>query len=120
MHNRIFFSLLPAVFFCFGIFVHPHPAYAQSSPAQTETVGSGVLNSQNLNLPVDSNDDVPHDSKANSDLTESHACRGALEGATCLVILNEHMRRVRLERDAGTILVGNPTIGRFDEHHRTG
>ena len=42
--------------------------------------------------------------------TQSHACGGALDGATCLVILNDHMRRVRLERDAGTILVGNPTI----------
>ena len=41
---------------------------------------------------------------------QSHACGGALDGATCLVILNDHMRRVRLERDAGTILVGNPTI----------
>ena len=48
----------------------------------------------------------------NNDLgyTQSHACGGALDGATCLVILNDHMRRVRLEREAGTILVGNPTI----------
>lgn len=42
--------------------------------------------------------------------TQSHACGGALDGATCLVILNDHMRRVRLDRPAGTILVGNPTI----------
>lgn len=42
--------------------------------------------------------------------SQSHACGGALDGATCLVILNDHMRRVRLERPAGTILVGNPAI----------
>jgi len=41
---------------------------------------------------------------------QSHACGGALDGATCLVILHDHMRRVRLDRDAGTILVGNPAI----------
>lgn len=52
-------------------------------------------------------------SKGNNDdfgYTQSHACGGALDGATCLVILNDHMRRVRLERPAGTILVGNPAI----------
>lgn len=41
---------------------------------------------------------------------QSHACGGAVDGEKCLVILNDHMRRVRLDRDAGTILVGNPTI----------
>ncbi len=52
-------------------------------------------------------------SKGNNDTfgyKQSHACGGALDGETCLVILNDHMRRVRLERDAGTILVGNPAI----------
>lgn len=42
--------------------------------------------------------------------SQSSACGGVLDGEHCLVILNDHMRRVRLERDAGTILVGNPLI----------
>ena len=48
----------------------------------------------------------------NSDFgyNQSSACGGVLDGEHCLVILNDHMRRVRLERDAGTILVGNPLI----------
>ena len=54
--------------------------------------------------------DESHGSNADFGYTQSHACGGALDGATCLVILNDHMRRVRLERPAGTILVGNPTI----------
>lgn len=41
---------------------------------------------------------------------QSHACGGVLDGEKCLVILNDHMRRVRLSQPAGTILVGNPTI----------
>jgi len=49
-------------------------------------------------------------SNADFGYSQSHACGGALDGATCLVILNDHMRRVRLDRPAGTILVGNPTI----------
>ena len=51
-----------------------------------------------------------HGSNADFGYKQSHACGGALDGATCLVILNDHMRRVRLDRPAGTILVGNPTI----------
>lgn len=41
---------------------------------------------------------------------QQHACGGATTGEKCLVILSDHMRRVRLERPAGTILVGNPLI----------
>lgn len=41
---------------------------------------------------------------------QQHACGGATTGERCLVILSDHMRRVRLERPAGTILVGNPLI----------
>ena len=41
---------------------------------------------------------------------QQHACGGAITGEKCLVILNDHMRRVRLDRPAGTILVGNPLI----------
>lgn len=48
----------------------------------------------------------------NSDFgySQSSACGGVLDGEKCLVILNDHMRRVRLPRPAGTILVGNPII----------
>ena len=63
--------------------------------------------------PAVSRDGLYDPSKGNNNdfgYTQSHACGGALDGATCLVILNDHMRRVRLERPAGTILVGNPTI----------
>ena len=63
--------------------------------------------------PAASRDGFYDPSKGSNDdfgYTQSHACGGALDGATCLVILNDHMRRVRLERPAGTILVGNPTI----------
>ena len=38
------------------------------------------------------------------------ACSGMIDGERCLVILNDHMRRVPLGRAAGTIMVGNPTI----------
>lgn len=41
---------------------------------------------------------------------QSHACGGVLDGEHCLVILLDHMRRLRLDREAGTILVGNPLI----------
>jgi len=41
---------------------------------------------------------------------QEHACGGAITGEKCLVILSDHMRRVRLDRPAGTILVGNPLI----------
>ena len=41
---------------------------------------------------------------------QKHACGGVTTGEKCLVILSDHMRRVRLDRPAGTILVGNPLI----------
>ncbi len=41
---------------------------------------------------------------------QRHACGGATTGEKCLVILSDHMRRVRLDAPAGTILVGNPLI----------
>ena len=41
---------------------------------------------------------------------QEHACGGAITGEKCLVILSDHMRRVRLDGPAGTILVGNPLI----------
>jgi|GEM_PF-2226677 len=41
---------------------------------------------------------------------QQHACGGATTGEKCLVILSDHMRRVRLDGPAGTILVGNPLI----------
>jgi hypothetical protein len=72
------------------------PAYAPAAPAP-EVQRDGFYDPSKGN-----NDDFGY--------KQSHACGGALDGATCLVILNDHMRRVRLERDAGTILVGNPTI----------
>ena len=40
----------------------------------------------------------------------SAACGGLLEGERCLVILGDHTRRVKLDREAATILVGNPAI----------
>ncbi len=40
----------------------------------------------------------------------SAACGGLLEGERCLVILGDHTRRVRLDREASTILVGNPAV----------
>ncbi|MDD2869393.1 pilus assembly protein N-terminal domain-containing protein [Neomegalonema sp.] len=40
----------------------------------------------------------------------SAACGGLLEGERCLVILGDHTRRVRLDREATTILVGNPAV----------
>jgi len=41
---------------------------------------------------------------------QEHACGGTITGDKCLVILSDHMRRVRLDGPAGTILVGNPLI----------
>ena len=41
---------------------------------------------------------------------QQHACGGVTTGEKCLVILSDHMRRVRLDGPAGTILVGNPLI----------
>ncbi len=77
------------------------PIYAPAPTLQTAPV-------------VSSSSDGRYDpSKGDNDsfgYKQSHACGGALDGATCLVILHDHMRRVRLEREAGTILVGNPAI----------
>ncbi len=77
------------------------PSYAPApapSPIVTETVKDGYY------------DAARHGGNADFDYKQSHACGGALDGAKCLVILSDHMRRVRLERPAGTILVGNPLI----------
>jgi len=63
-----------------------------------------------VNVPQDGFYDESKGSNADFGYSQSHACGGALDGATCLVILNDHMRRVRLDRPAGTILVGNPAI----------
>lgn len=41
---------------------------------------------------------------------QQSACGGVITGEKCLVILSDHMRRVRLDGPAGTILVGNPLI----------
>ena len=51
-----------------------------------------------------------HGGNAQFGYQQSSACGGVLDGEHCLVILNDHMRRLRLERDAGTILIGNPLI----------
>ena len=76
--------------------VEPAPYYAPT-PIAVEPVRGG-----NYDDGRGSNDDFGY--------SQSSACGGVLDGEKCLVILNDHMRRVRLDRDAGTILVGNPTI----------
>ena len=78
-------------------YVAPAPVYAPD-PIVTETVKDGYY------------DAARHGGNAQFGYEQSHACGGALDGEKCLVILSDHMRRVRLERPAGTILVGNPLI----------
>ncbi len=79
----------------------PAPVYAPTTapaPIVTETVKDGYY------------DAARYGGNAQFGYEQSHACGGALDGEKCLVILSDHMRRVRLDRPAGTILVGNPLI----------
>lgn len=72
--------------------------YTVPAPVVTETVKDGFYDSARYG----GNDSFGY--------KQSAACGGVLDGEHCLVILSDHMRRVRLERPAGTILVGNPLI----------
>lgn len=72
----------------------PQPYYA---PAPVAVQKDGYYNDS-----MGNNDDFGYQ--------QSSACGGVLDGEKCLVILNDHMRRVRLPVPAGTILVGNPAI----------
>ncbi len=74
------------------------PMMAAPMPIVTETVKDGFY------------DENRYGGNAQFGYEQSHACGGALTGEKCLVILSDHMRRVRLDRPAGTILVGNPLI----------
>ena len=77
---------------------YTQPMMAQPMPIVTETVKDGFY------------DENRYGGNAQFGYEQSHACGGATTGEKCLVILSDHMRRVRLERPAGTILVGNPLI----------
>lgn len=74
------------------------PTVAAPIPLVTETVKDGFY------------DENRYGGNAQFGYEQRHACGGAITGEKCLVILSDHMRRVRLERPAGTILVGNPLI----------
>ncbi len=73
-------------------------SYATPAPVVTETVKDGYY------------DAARYGGNNAFGYKQSSACGGVLDGEHCLVILSDHMRRVRLERPAGTILVGNPLI----------
>ena len=77
---------------------YTQPMMAAPMPIVTETVKDGFY------------DESRYGGNAQFGYEQSHACGGAITGEKCLVILSDHMRRVRLERPAGTILVGNPLI----------
>lgn len=74
----------------------PAPVYAE--PFVAEPIKDGFYDSSRYG----GNKEIGYE--------QSHACGGVLDGEKCLVILSNHMRRVRLDRPAGTILVGNPLI----------
>ena len=74
------------------------PTMAAPMPIVTETVKDGFY------------DENRYGGNAQFGYEQRHACGGSITGEKCLVILSDHMRRVRLERPAGTILVGNPLI----------
>ena len=92
------------------------PAYVQSGSTQTmqynpAPVVAAPMMASNADIMRDGlRDEQRYGGNAELGYQPSAACGGLLEGARCLVILGDHMRRVRLDRPASTILVGNPAV----------